>query len=69
MATVGDAATAPADVIVVVPDVTAEIVVGLDDGTEVCSLVTEQVSLDLDIRNGMDVWVMFSAFSVILQAG
>lgn len=48
--------------------ITTEVVVSLSDGTDVCALVTEQGRVDLDIAEGVDVWVMFSAFSVILNA-
>ncbi|WP_027360460.1 TOBE domain-containing protein [Desulforegula conservatrix] len=48
--------------------ITTEVVVSLSDGTDVCALVTEQGRVDLDIVEGVDVWVMFSAFSVILNA-
>lgn len=48
--------------------ITTEVVVSLEDGTEVCSLITEQSRVNLELKDGIDVWVMFSAFSVILNA-
>lgn len=48
--------------------ITTEIVAELEDGTEVCALVTEGSRVNLDLKPGMDIWVLFSAFSVILNA-
>jgi len=48
--------------------VTTEIVVLLEDGTELCSLVTEQSRVRLGIREGDTVWVMFNDFAPILNA-
>lgn len=47
--------------------ITTEIVVGLDDGTEVCALITEQGRVNLDLEEGTEAWVIFSAFSVIIN--
>ncbi len=46
---------------------TAELIVGIQDGTEVCSLITEKSCCKLDINQGDDVWVMFNSFALILH--
>ncbi|MDR3605408.1 MAG: TOBE domain-containing protein [Syntrophaceae bacterium] len=46
---------------------TTEFIVRIQDGTEVCSLVTEKSRKKLDIREKDDVWVMFNSFAVILH--
>jgi molybdate transport system regulatory protein len=46
---------------------TTEFIVRIQDGTEVCSLVTEKSSRKLDINEKDIVWVMFNGFSVILH--
>ena len=46
---------------------TTEYVVQLGDGTEICSLVTEESRSRLDLEENDQVWVMFNAFSVILN--
>lgn len=46
---------------------TTEFVVRIQDGTELCSLVTEKSRRRLEIREKQDVWVMFNAFAVILH--
>ncbi|MCX5873618.1 MAG: TOBE domain-containing protein [Deltaproteobacteria bacterium] len=46
---------------------TTEFIVRLQDGTEVCSLVTEKSRRKLDINKEDDVWVMFNSFAVILH--
>lgn len=48
--------------------ITTEFVVTLADGTEVCSLVTETSRKNLDLKKTDTVWVLFDAFSVILNA-
>lgn len=46
---------------------TTEFIVRLQDGTELCSLVTEASRRRLDIREQEDVWIMFNSFAVILH--
>ena len=46
---------------------TSEFIVRIQDGTEVCSLVTEKHRRELDINERDDVWVMFNSFAVILH--
>ena len=46
---------------------TTEFIVRIQDGTEVCSLVTEKSRQKLNIREKDDVWVMFNSFAVILH--
>jgi len=48
--------------------VTSEIVVRIADGTEICSIVTEQSLKKLGLRIADRVWVGFSAFTVVLHA-
>jgi molybdate transport system regulatory protein len=48
--------------------VAAEVVVLLEDGTEVCALITEESVKKLDLKPGDVVWTMFKAFSVVLNA-
>ncbi len=48
--------------------VTSEIVARIADGTEICSIVTEQSLIKLDLRSGDRVWVAFNAFAVVLHA-
>lgn len=47
--------------------ITAEIVVRLADGTELCAIITEKSRRDMDIRDGEVLWASFDAFSVILH--
>lgn len=46
---------------------TAEFIVRMHDGTEVCSLVTEESRRKLDIRADDHVWIVFNSFAVILH--
>jgi molybdate transport system regulatory protein len=48
--------------------VTAEIVVRIADGTEICSIVSEQSLANLGLRPSAPVWVAFNAFTVVLHA-
>ena len=48
--------------------VTSEIVARIADGTEICSIVTEQSLKRLGLRPGDRVWVSFNAFTVVLHA-
>jgi molybdate transport system regulatory protein len=44
-----------------------EFIVRIQDGTELCSVVTEGSRRKLDVKEGDDVWVMFNSFAVILR--
>ncbi len=46
---------------------TTEFIVRIHDGTELCSVVTEQSRRRLDVNEGADVWAMFNSFAVILR--
>ena len=46
---------------------TTEFVVLIPDGTELCSLVTEESRRKLNIQQQDEVWVMFNTFAVILH--
>jgi molybdate transport system regulatory protein len=46
---------------------TTELIVRIQDGTEFCSLVTEESRRKLDVRKNDNLWVMFSSFAVILH--
>jgi molybdate transport system regulatory protein len=48
--------------------VTSEIVARIDDGTEICSILTEQSLKTLGLRLADRVWVAFNAFTVVLHA-
>jgi len=48
--------------------VTSEVVARIADGTEICSIVTEQSLKKLGLRPADRVWVAFNAFTVVLQA-
>jgi molybdate transport system regulatory protein len=47
--------------------VTTEVVVGISDGTELCSIITEQSKKRLDIRVNDSVWAAFNSFAVVLH--
>ena len=47
--------------------VTTEVVVGISDGTELCSIITEQSRERLDIKVDDILWVAFNAFAVVLH--
>ncbi|WP_461210021.1 TOBE domain-containing protein [Desulfocurvus sp. DL9XJH121] len=47
---------------------TTEVIVRLDDGLEVCAVITEGSRETLDLAEGDKAWVMFNAFAVILGA-
>ncbi|NJB68229.1 molybdate transport system regulatory protein [Desulfobaculum xiamenense] len=49
-------------------DVSAEVVVRLEDGTEICAIVTVDSLRVGAFAPGMPAWVVCSAFSVILRA-
>lgn len=46
---------------------TTELIVRIQDGTELCSLVTEESRRKLDVKENDNVWVMFNSFAVILH--
>ncbi len=46
---------------------TTEFIVRIPDGTELCSVVTEESRRRLNLKEGDDVWVMFNSFGVILR--
>jgi molybdate transport system regulatory protein len=46
---------------------TTELIVQIRDGTELCSLVTEQSRRKIDLKEDDNVWVMFNSFAVILH--
>jgi molybdate transport system regulatory protein len=48
--------------------VSTEVVVGVSDGTELCSIITEQSRKRLDIHVNDTVWAAFNAFAVVLHA-
>lgn len=47
--------------------ITTECIVRVQDGTELCSLVTEKSRRTLNIKQGDYVWVMFNCFAVVLH--
>lgn len=47
--------------------ITTECIVRIGDGTELCSLVTEESRRRLNIKAGDRVWVMFKSFAVVLH--
>ena len=47
--------------------VTTEVVVGISDGTELCSVITEESKKRLDIQENDTIWVGFNAFAVVLH--
>ncbi len=46
---------------------TTEVIVSLRDGTELCSVVTEESRRNLDVKENDTVWVMCNSFAVILR--
>jgi molybdate transport system regulatory protein len=47
--------------------VTTEVVVGISDGTELCSIITEQSRKRLDAKVNDTLWVAFNSFAVVLH--
>jgi molybdate transport system regulatory protein len=47
--------------------ITTEYVVRIADGTELCSLVSSEISRRLDLKENDPVWVIFNSFSVVLH--
>jgi molybdate transport system regulatory protein len=50
-----------------VGQISAEVIVELPDQTKVCALVTDESVRQLDLAVGQDIYVLFKAFSVILN--
>jgi molybdate transport system regulatory protein len=46
---------------------TAEVVVQLPDGTELCAIITEKSRKQMDIHDQDILWVFFDAFAVVLR--
>ena len=46
---------------------TAEVVVRLSDGTELCAIITEKSRRQMDIRSNDKLWAFFDAFTVVLH--
>jgi molybdate transport system regulatory protein len=47
--------------------VTTEVVVGIQDGTELCSIITEQSRKRLEIKLNDRLWVAFNSFAVVFH--
>ncbi len=47
--------------------VMTEYAVRLEDGTEMCSVITRESGERLDLRKGEPIWVLFNCFSVVLH--
>jgi len=47
--------------------ITTEYIVSLPDGTEICSVVTEESRRRLGLKEGDTAWVLFNSFSIILN--
>jgi molybdate transport system regulatory protein len=47
--------------------VTTEVVVRIPDGTELCSVITEESKKRLDLKENDPLWVAFNAFAVVLH--
>jgi molybdate transport system regulatory protein len=47
--------------------VTTEVVVSIQDGTELCSIITEQSRKRLDIKLNDRLWVAFNSFAVVFH--
>ena len=47
--------------------ITTEYIVSLPDGTELCSVVTEESRRRLGLKEGDTAWVLFNSFSIILN--
>jgi molybdate transport system regulatory protein len=46
---------------------TAEVVVRLSDGTELCAVISERTRKEMDIQNQDILWAIFDAFAVVLH--
>ena len=47
--------------------VTCEVVVRIPDGTELCSVITEESKKKLEIKENDPLWVAFNALAVVLH--
>lgn len=47
--------------------VTSEVVVRIPDGTELCSIITEQSAKQVGLKENDSLWVAFNAFAVVLH--
>jgi molybdate transport system regulatory protein len=47
--------------------VTTEVLVRIPDGTELCSIITEESEKKLDLKEGDALWAGFNAFAVVLH--
>jgi molybdate transport system regulatory protein len=47
--------------------ITTEVVLVIPDGTELCSVITEESNKRLDIQENDSLWVVFNAFAVVLH--
>ena len=47
--------------------VMTEYAVRLEDGTEMCSVITRESGERLDLRKGEPIWILFNCFSVVLH--
>ena len=46
---------------------TAEIVVRLSDGTDLCAIITEKTRKQMDIQNQDILWALFDSFAVVIH--
>jgi molybdate transport system regulatory protein len=46
---------------------TTEVVVRIQDGTDLCSIITEKSGKRLDIKENDTLWIAFNAFAVVLH--
>jgi len=46
--------------------ITAEYIVQISDGTQICSIVTTESCRNLALKEGDGVWILFNSFSVVL---
>jgi molybdate transport system regulatory protein len=47
--------------------ITTEVVVKISDGTELCSVITEESKKRLNLQENDIIWVGFNAFAVVLH--
>ena len=48
-------------------EIMTEYAVRLEDGTELCSVITRESGERLDLKKGEPIWVLFNCFSVVLH--
>jgi molybdate transport system regulatory protein len=46
---------------------TSEVVVQLQDGTELCAIISEKSRQQMDIKEGALLWAFFDCFDVVLH--